>query len=173
MRKPVITVFGSSSVAPSDEQFLLAHDLGRAIAAAGWTLCNGGYGGTMAAAARGAREMGGHTIGVTCTVFGRNGPNEWIVEEVPTSDLLARLHKLIALGDAYVALPGGTGTLLELALVWELSNKGLQRPPRPIVLLGDFWQPIVPVVRRAQPDAQPLASAADAAGVVAALRTRL
>ena len=47
------------------------------------------------------------------------------------------------MGDAYVALPGGTGTLLEVADVWEHKNKGFANADKPIVLVGDFWKPLV------------------------------
>jgi uncharacterized protein (TIGR00730 family) len=150
----VVTVFGSSFPQPLSPAYQLAYDLGRAIAQAGWTLCNGGYGGTMEAAARGACEAGGHTIGVTCAAFGRRGgANAYIRQEIPTFDLLARLNTLVRLGNAYVVLPGGTGTLLELALVWELLNKRILRRAAPLVLLGEHWQPVVELVKREQPDA--------------------
>ena len=57
------------------------------------------------------------------------------------------------LGRAYVVLPGGTGTLLELALVWELLGKRMLRRRAPIILLGDHWTPVVQSVKKAQPDA--------------------
>ncbi len=50
--------------------------------------------------------------------------------------------KLIELGDAYVVLPGATGTLVELATAWEYRNKGLIKR-KPIVVLGDFWNPVL------------------------------
>jgi len=169
----VITVFGSSTVTPSEPAYQTAYELGRAVAQAGWTLCNGGYGGSMEAAAKGAVEAGGHTIGVTCHALGRAGPNRYIRQEVPTFDLLARLNTLVRLGQAYVVLPGGTGTLLELSLVWELLNKGLlRRRPAPIVL-GDFWTPLEELIRRVQPDALPLTVARDACEAVALLRSAL
>jgi len=173
VKVPVITVFGSSTAAPGTAEYQAACELGRAIAQAGWTLCNGGYGGTMEAAAKGAVEAGGHTIGVTCHAFGRAGPNRYIRQEVPTFDLLTRLNILVRLGHAYVVLPGGTGTLLELSLVWELLNKGLlRRRPAPI-LVGEFWTPLEERIRRVQPDALPLKVARDACEVVAMLRNAL
>jgi uncharacterized protein (TIGR00730 family) len=151
MEKNIVTVFGSSQAEPPQELYRTAFELGQAIAELGLTLCNGGYGGTMAAAARGAVEAGGHTIGVTCTRFGRGGPNPHIRQEIPTFDLLQRLNTLIQLGRAYVVLPGGTGTLAELALVWELLNKGLLRGERPLIVLGDSWQPVIDCIRGVQP----------------------
>ncbi len=149
----IVTVFGSSTPPPLSPACQLAYELGHAIAQAGWVLCNGGYGGTMEASARGAVEAGGHTIGVTCSALNwRGGPNRYIRQEVPTFDLLTRLNTLVRLGHAYVVLPGGTGTLLELALVWELLNKGLLRRAAPLVLLGDHWARLTELIRREQPD---------------------
>ena len=166
MRPAIVTVFGSSQPPPLSPAYETAYELGRRIAEAGWTLCNGGYGGTMEASAKGAVDAGGHTIGVTCSVFGRGGPNSHIRQEVPTFDLLTRLNTLVRLGNAYVVLPGGTGTLLELALVWELFNKSLLRRVAPIVLLGDHWTPVFTLIRREQPDALELSVAANVAEVV-------
>lgn len=153
MRRRVVTVFGSSNAAPESDLYQRALGLGQVVARNGWTLCNGGYGGTMEAAARGAAEAGGHTIGVTCEALGRSGANRYIAQEVPTFDLFTRLTTLIRLGDAYVALPGGTGTLLEVAAAWEMQNKRLLRRPRAMVAYGPFWQPIEGPVRAMQPDA--------------------
>ena len=159
-KNTVVTVFGSSQAEPLEELYQTALELGRAIAELGLTLCNGGYGGTMEAAARGATEADGHTIGVTCTRFGRGGANPYIRQEIPTFDLYRRLETLIRLGRAYVVLPGGTGTLAELALTWELLNKGLLRGERPLIVLGDSWQPVIECIERVQPDAKGLHVAA-------------
>jgi uncharacterized protein (TIGR00730 family) len=145
-----ITVFGSSRTPPDSPAYDLAYRLGAAIGARGWTLCNGGYGGAMAASAKGARDAGGRAIGVTCEVWGRAGVNRFIDREVRTTDLYERLQTLVDCGRAYVALPGGTGTLLELAFVWELANKRLLKG-RPIVLLGDCWGGVVDCISRDDP----------------------
>lgn len=172
MTPPIVTVFGSSDAAAGTPLYSLAYELGAAIARAGWTLCNGGYGGTMEAAARGAVEAGGHTIGVTCSAFrGRAGANPYIRQEVPTFDLFTRLNTLIRLGRAYMVLPGGSGTLLELAAVWELMNKGLIRNRGPIVLLGPHWEPVAGAVRLARPEALPLERVDDVAAAIERVRS--
>lgn len=135
-------VFGSSRARPGDADWCTAHELGIAIAAAGFTLANGGYGGTMAASSAGAFQAGGHTIGVTCDVFGRDGRNAHVAQEISTPDLMRRLTRMLELADAFVVLPGMTGTLVELAMAWEMVAKKLIRP-RPIICLGEFWAPIV------------------------------
>lgn len=105
-----ITVFGSSRTRPDGLVYEMAYRVGQVLAGAhGWTLCNGGYGGVMAASARGAREAGARTIGVTCQVWGRAGINRFIDREVSTANLYERLQTLVDLGRAYVVLPGRYG----------------------------------------------------------------
>jgi len=160
MASLTVTVFGSSRPQPGEPRYQQAFELGEAIGRQGWVLANGGYGGTMAASAAGAKQAGGTTIGVTCDVFGRSGANEFIDREIRTSDLPTRLARLIALGDSYVVLPGGTGTLLELAEVWELLNKGLVTG-KCMVLLGDWWEPVTRAVQRDDAQALQLVHKAD------------
>ncbi|MCU0454310.1 MAG: LOG family protein [Bacteroidetes bacterium] len=138
---PVVTIFGSARPLPGSPGYELAYHLGKALASRGFAVCNGGYAGTMEAAAKGAREAGGHTIGVTCDLFTRI-VNPWIVEEVRTPRLTERIIKLADLGSAFVILPGGTGTLLELAFVLEMVNKRFSIE-KPVILQGPFWQPVL------------------------------
>lgn len=145
MPQPIITIFGSSRPSESDPLYHLAYELGKVCAEAGWTVCNGGYGGIMEASARGAKEAGGSTIGVTVSAFARRA-NKWIDREIHVSTLNERLMKLVELGDAYVILKGGTGTLLELAYVWEFINKGLMTE-KPIVVVGEFWNSVIETLR--------------------------
>ena len=142
----VVTVFGSSRPVQGDRAYALAERLGLAIARRGWVVCNGGYGGTMTAAARGAQRAGGETIGITCALYG-DPPNPYIKHHEEAVDLFARLRRLLDLGDGYVVLPGGSGTLLELALVVEHLHKGLM-PPKPVLLLGRYWRPALTAARR-------------------------
>lgn len=151
-KNKTITVFGTSKVQPGDSVFEMAEELGRLLAASGFTIANGGYGGTMLAAGKGAAEAGGKVIGVTCTAFKRGRANEFVSEEISTSCLSDRLAKLIKLGDAYLVLPGGTGTLLELADVWEHKNKGFANADKPIILVGTFWQPLLEMMAAADAD---------------------
>ena len=144
----MVAVFGSSRPKPGSLAYQTAYELGQALGRAGFQVANGGYGGTMAAVSRGAREQGARVIGVTCRAFGRSGPNQWLDEEICTSDLNERLQRLIGLGAAYLVLPGGTGTLVELALCWELINKGFL-PERPIICLSDYWKAVIDTIVRA------------------------
>lgn len=143
----IVTIFGSSAPEDNSEEFTMAYECGRQLAIAGFTVCNGGYGGTMRASAMGAKQAGGKTIGVGVSSWSRK-PNEWIEQEFTEATLVGRLMKLVELGDAYVVLPGGTGTLLELACVLELINKEIIGQ-KPVVMVGDFWNGVIETVERA------------------------
>ena len=138
----VVVVFGSSRTPTGTSAWQQAYVLGRELAQAGWAIANGGYGGTMEAVSRGAREAGGYVIGVTCAVFDPLLPNPWLSEERRKSSLFARLMELITLGDAYVALPGGIGTQSEVTLVWNLLQTN-SLPLRPFVLIGSSWARLI------------------------------
>ena len=67
--RPGICIFGSYEPRAGEALYELAYDIGRGLAEAGYNVCNGGYNGTMEASAKGARDGGGSTIGVTCSIF--------------------------------------------------------------------------------------------------------
>jgi uncharacterized protein (TIGR00730 family) len=142
----VVTVFGSSLPGEASQTYAEARLLGKLLAEAGFAVCNGGYRGLMEASARGAREAGGHTIGVTCEIW-TSKANPWIVEDVRTNSFPERIMTLIERGDAYVVLPGGTGTLAELALVWEMMNKASLSKTvggsKPLLVMSPYWQPVI------------------------------
>ena len=152
MSEKTITIFGTGRAKPGDSAYTLAEKVGKLLAKAGFTIANGGYGGTMLAAAKGATEAGGEIVGVTCSAFEGSTANEYITREIVADSLHERLDTLIKLGQGYVVLPGGTGTLLELAKVWELKNKGFLEADKPIILVGGFWKPLVDLVASDYPD---------------------
>jgi len=151
MIEKTITIFGTGRAKSGDAAYMLAYKLGKLLAEAGFTIANGGYGGTMLAAAKGSAEVGGKSIGVTCSIFA-GVSNEYISREIVTDSLDKRLETLIQLGQGYVVLPGGTGTLLELAKVWELRNKGFLKKDKPIILVGGFWEPLIDLIAIDDPD---------------------
>jgi hypothetical protein len=141
----VISVFGSSRPRDGDPEYLEALEVGRALALEGFVVCNGGYGGIMEASARGAKEVGGETLGITVETFSRTA-NRWIDREIRKASLPERIATLVDLADGYVILKGGTGTLLELAYVWEFINKKFIEE-KPIVIVGDFWTRVVETLK--------------------------
>jgi uncharacterized protein (TIGR00730 family) len=141
----VITVFCSSRPREGEPEYAEALAVGRELARSGFTICNGGYAGSMEASARGAKEAGGATIGVTVETFTRKA-NRWIDRELREPTLVKRIETLVESADGFVVLKGGTGTLLELAYVWEFINKKFI-PERPIVVYGGFWNGVVDTLR--------------------------
>jgi uncharacterized protein (TIGR00730 family) len=149
----IVTVFGSSRPTEGDVEYEQARELGWALAAKEFTVCTGGYGGVMEAVSRGAKDAGGRTIGITAKFF-RAQANRWVDQEISVDTWQARLFELVRRGHGYVACKGGTGTLVELAVVWEMLNKGVMEG-KPFVVLGDFWRPIVERVREVEVPERP------------------
>jgi len=144
----IITVFGSSRPRPGELDYEEARSLGGELVRRGFQVCSGGYAGVMEAVSRGAKEAGGRTIAITSTFFG-NRANSWVDEEHAANTWQERLFELVRFGEGYVACKGGTGTLAELAVVWEMLNKSVI-PVKPFAALGDFWQPIIERVREVE-----------------------
>ncbi|HEY65774.1 MAG TPA: LOG family protein [Caldilineae bacterium] len=147
MTKKIASIFGSARTPEGTAAWRQAYELGRRLAQAGWIVANGGYDGTMAAVSQGARDAGGYVIGVTCAAFDPLPPNPWLSEERKMPTLIARLEAITSLGDAFIALPGGIGTLTEVTLVWSLLQTG-SLSPRPFVLVGAPWAGLVDAFKR-------------------------
>ncbi|MCS7011371.1 MAG: LOG family protein [Anaerolineales bacterium] len=139
-----IAIFGGSQPKEGEAVYAEAYELGSQLARAGHTVLTGGYIGVMEAVSRGAAEAGGHVIGVTCEEIERwrpVGPNRWVKEEWRTATLFERLQTIITKSDVAIALPGGPGTLTEIALTWNLMIiRSL--PPRPLILVGPGWRSV-------------------------------
>jgi len=137
-----ITVFGGSEPKEGSTAYAEAQELGKLLAQRGHIVLTGGYIGTMEAVSRGASEAGGHVIGVTCEEienWRKVAPNRWVKEERRKKTLIERIQVLIQDCDAALALPGGVGTLAEIALMWNLmSVESHHRSP--LILIGRGWQ---------------------------------
>ena len=135
-----VAVFGSSLPREGEPGYQVARELGREVARRKAAVLCGGYGGVMEAACRGAAEAGGESIGVL--LAGRGEPNRWVSRVLVEADLSRRLTRLRDLADAWIFLPRGLGTMLELVWIAESVVKGLAAP-RPFVLFGDYWRSIM------------------------------
>ncbi|MGH2535815.1 MAG: LOG family protein [Candidatus Promineifilaceae bacterium] len=143
MEPRLISVFGSSTPMPDSDDYLRAWEVGNRLAQAGFAVATGGYTGTMAAVSQGAAEAGGLVYGVACErieLFRRgSGLNQWVGREVRYPSLEERVLHLVKDNQGMIALPGGVGTLSELALAWSFLQVN-EMPARPLVLLGAFWR---------------------------------
>jgi len=140
-----ITVFGGSQPKEGDASYAEACELGKLLAIQGHTVLTGGYIGTMEAVSRGASEAGGHVVGVTCAdieTWRAVKPNAWVQEERRFATLQERLYELVMVCDAAIALPGGPGTLTEIALAWNLMIVN-SMPTKPLILTGAGWRSVI------------------------------
>ena len=139
-----ITIFGSSKPKPGEEEYDTAFRLGKLLAENNFNVCTGGYYGIMEAVSKGASGNGVEVIGITIKDWDKKG-NEFLSKEIKCDNLFERINRLIETGDAFIILQGGTGTLLELAAVWELANKDLMIK-KPVVCHSSMWQGIVSIM---------------------------
>jgi uncharacterized protein (TIGR00730 family) len=137
----IVTIFGGSKCVEGDEEYGQAKRVGQLLAESGFTICTGGYLGVMEAASRGAREAGGRVLGIVMNQF-KHEPNRFLTDKVATPHFYERLQRLITRSVGFVAIRGGMGTVTELSLVWnKIQTRVIE--PRPLVLLGDCWRPVV------------------------------
>ena len=140
-----ITVYGGSQVRPGDTAYQAAERIGLGLAQAGCAVMSGGYYGIMEAISKGARSGGGHVIGVTTDQIGLQFnvmPNSYLDEVINFAELRDRLLYMVDKADGYLAMPGGIGTLHEIAETWELMRIG-GIPRRPFVCYGQMWAELI------------------------------
>ena len=127
MEHAYISVIGASRCGASD--YALAEEVGRLVAQEGATLVCGGLAGVMEAAARGAKEAGGTTIGIL-PGHDRALGNRYLDHVLTTGMGHARNLAVVSSGDAVIAVGGGFGTLSEIGLAAKIG--------RPVVILGGW-----------------------------------
>ncbi|MCL5436570.1 MAG: TIGR00730 family Rossman fold protein [Candidatus Dependentiae bacterium] len=142
---PIVTVFGGKAV--SDPDYLSkAIGLTRRLAQADISIITGGGPGIMEAANHGAREAGSkaHSVGVGVSGINTVEPvNPYVTDYIVTDFFYLRKHLLIYYSHAFVAFPGGFGTLDEVSeVVMLMQTKKL--PVMPVVLVGEaYWSGLI------------------------------
>ncbi len=144
---PCVTVFGSARFAESHPYYDLGRRTGAALARAGFTVMTGGGPGIMESASRGAKEAGGRTIGCNIKLPHEQSPNPYLDRFLEFRYFFVRKVMLVKYSYAFVALPGGFGTLDELFECATLVQTGKIKT-FPLVLMGrSFWEPMVGFLR--------------------------
>ncbi|MCC6221221.1 MAG: TIGR00730 family Rossman fold protein [Deltaproteobacteria bacterium] len=139
---PCVTVFGSARFNEDSQYYQLARNMGNRLANLGLTVMTGGGPGIMEAANRGAREMGGKSIGCNIVLPHEQKPNLYLDEWIAFRYFFVRKLMLIKYSYAFVVMPGGFGTLDE---VFETANLIQTQKIKdfPVILMGtEFWQPL-------------------------------
>ena len=140
---PCVTVFGSARFGEAHPFYGLGMDVGRALTRLGFTVMTGGGPGLMEAANRGAREAGGRSVGCNIELPFEQAPNAYLDRSVTCRYFFVRKVLLFKYSYAFVGLPGGLGTLDELAEALTLIQTG-KVADFPVVLLGTtYWQPLL------------------------------
>jgi len=142
--RPRITAFGSSRIGAEAAVYRDVCELSKKIAQSGWDGMSGGHQGMMAAFSEGMFAGGGHIRGITLERF-PTPPDNTLSEEQRAHNFFDRMGILIEQADAWLVLPGGLGTLAELAMTWDLLAIRVLEP-RPLLLYGDMWEPIITVL---------------------------
>jgi uncharacterized protein (TIGR00730 family) len=145
---PCVTVFGSARFGEDHPYYALGRDVGRRLTGLGFTVMTGGGPGLMEAANRGAREAGGRSVGCNIQLPAEQAPNVYLDRTVTCRHFFVRKVLLFKYSYAFVALPGGIGTVDELFEALTLiQTRKIEHFP--VVLVGTkYWQPLVELLER-------------------------
>jgi len=144
---PSVTVFGSARFPESHRYYALARELGARLAWAGFTVMTGGGPGIMEAANRGAKEAGGASIGCNIELPKEQQPNPYLDRWISFRHFFVRRVMLVKYSYAFIAMPGGFGTLDEVFETATLVQTG-KIQQFPLVLMGrDYWEPLLVFMR--------------------------
>lgn len=137
-----IVVFAANECKKEKEKYYysLSYNTGKLLAENGFVTVTGGGPGLMDEVMRGAYENGGKTIGVRLKIPGRVH-STYVTKHLLFDALNPRQEKLLNLGDAFISLPGGIGTLYEIVAVLALKRKGEMPEGKPLILVDDFFIP--------------------------------
>jgi uncharacterized protein (TIGR00730 family) len=144
---PCVTVFGSARFTPDQAYYQLAREVGAELARAGFTVMTGGGPGIMEAANRGAKEAGGYSVGCNIELAHEQKPNSYLNRWITFSDFAIRKIMLTKYSYAFIAMPGGYGTLDEVFTTATLiQTQKLENFP--LILMGRvFWDPLLHLIR--------------------------
>lgn len=139
---PCVTFFGSARFSEDHRYYDLARKTAQLVARSGLAIMTGGGPGIMEAANRGAKEVGGTSIGCNITLPNEQKHNDYLDQFVEFDHFYIRKVMLLRYSYAYIIFPGGFGTLDE---VFETITLAQTKKIRnfPIVIMGrDFFKPL-------------------------------
>lgn len=145
---PCVTVFGSARIKAGSPEYELAREMGAGIARLGFTVMTGAGPGIMEAANRGAREVGGRSVGCNIKLPFEQRPNDYLDRSVTLQYFFVRKTLLIKYSYAFVVMPGGSGTLDELFEALTLiQTKKIRNFP--IVIMGtEYWRELTSLLEK-------------------------
>ncbi|MCF8033661.1 MAG: TIGR00730 family Rossman fold protein [Desulfarculaceae bacterium] len=145
-----VSIFGSARVPPGSPEYLLAEEMGRRLVEAGFSVITGGGGGVMEAGNKGATEAGGHSVGLNIQLPFEQRPNPYANIRLDFRYFFVRKVVFVKYSVAYIVMPGGFGTLDEMAEALTLIQTKRIRP-FPVILMGsDYWGGLVDWIKDKQ-----------------------
>lgn len=146
-----VCVFGASSGNIHPDFAQQAYELGTLIGQKGWTCLNGaGREGLMRAVSDGTLDAGGTAIGVIPKfMVDNNWHYDRLTSTIITPDMHERKQTLANMADAFVALPGGCGTLEELLEIFTWRQLNLLSKPLVVLNTRDYYAPLIHMVEHA------------------------
>lgn len=144
---PCVTIFGSARFKEDHTYYQLAREAGAKLAKAGFTVMTGGGPGIMEASNRGARDVKGSSIGCNIKLPKEQSPNPYLDKMIEFRYFFVRKLMLIKYSYAFIAFPGGYGTMDELFETLTLVQTRKIRD-FPIILIGrEYWLPLIDFIR--------------------------
>ena len=138
-----VAIFGSARAQPGTYVYDEVKRAAAAFAAMGCDIVTGGGPGLMQAANQGANEAGAPgSVGIRVELPFEQDVNPFVEQAFEHETFFTRLHHFVIASDAFVVVPGGIGTVLEMLMIWQLLQVGHVRDV-PLVLVGKMWKGLV------------------------------
>lgn len=139
---PCVTVFGSARFDENHEYYKLSYEVGQELVKKGFAVMTGGGPGTMEAANKGAKSLGGCSLGCNITLPKEQHHNPYLDAWMEFKYFMVRKYMLAKYSYGFVAMPGGFGTLDELfGILTLIQTRKIKSFP--VVLVGtEFWEPL-------------------------------
>lgn len=141
--RPSVSIFGSARTAPDHPYYALAEDIARRLSDAGFSVVSGGGPGIMEAANKGAYAGKSPSIGVNIQLPHEQSGNRYQDISLTFRHFFSRKVMFVKYAAAYVVMPGGFGTLDELAEILTLVQTGKTRRIPIILVCSDFWRGLI------------------------------
>jgi len=140
---PAVSIFGSSRLTPSNDYYKMAVELSKKLVDGGFSVITGGGPGIMEAANKGAKEAGGHSIGLNIELPSQEPPNDYITTQIRFHYFFVRKVSFVKYACAFVIFPGGFGTYDELFESLNLVSTE-HITSFPVILVGsDYWKNLI------------------------------
>ncbi len=141
--KPSVSMFGSARVKPGHPYFRMGEEIARLLSNAGFNIVSGGGPGMMEAFNKGAYEGKSNSIGLNIQLPNEQTTNQYQDVSLYFKHFFSRKVMFVKYATAYIVLPGGFGTLDELAEILTLIQTGKSRRIPIILVYSGFWEGLI------------------------------